>query len=74
MSDNMNDKDIETLSELIATKVCEKYVLIMKDHVATRIQLHKAECSAGKFSKVMGVVCAVVGSACVAVINWLLRK
>jgi len=59
---------------IIAQKVAEKYFGIMKEYVRTEIRLHKAECSVGKFSKIMGVVCAVIGGGCVAVINWVLRK
>ena len=70
----MNAHDQDALAELIAIKVCERYVVIMEKYVQQEVKLHKAECSAAKFSKITGVVCAVIGGGCVAVINWMLRK
>jgi len=60
--------------KIIAQEVAEHYFKIMKEYVQIEVRLHKAECTVGKFTKVMGVVCAVIGGACVAVFNWFLKK
>ena len=74
MESGMNDNDREKLAELIAIKVSEKYFLIMKEYIANEIRLHKAECTVGKSTKVMGFICAVFGGIFAAFLNWLLRK
>jgi hypothetical protein len=74
----MNDTEQEKLAELIAIKVAEKYVIIMEKHVKTQIELHAAQCKAGKYSKVfcavLGFLGAVVGGCFVALFGWLLKK
>lgn len=60
--------------KVIAQEVAERYFGLMKEYVEKEVQLHAAQCSASKFSKLMGIVCAVIGGGCVAVVNWILRK
>ena len=70
----MTEREIERLAELVSIKVSERYLLISKELVKNEIVLHVAQCKAGKFSKLMGVVCAVIGGSAVAIVNWILRK
>jgi len=70
----MTEREIERLAELVAIKVSERYLLISKELVEDKIELHVAECSARKFSKLMGVVYAVIGGSLVAAFNWILRR
>lgn len=59
--------------KVIAHEVAEHYFSLMKEYVEKEIQLHTAKCSVRKFSKIMGVIYAVVGGCCVAVFNWFLK-
>ena len=70
----MNDHEKDAFAELIAIKVAEKYLLIMEKHVSTQIKLHKAECSVGKFTKVISVISAIFCGVCVALFSWFLKK
>lgn len=70
----MTEREIERLAELVAIKVSERYLLINKAGMKAEIALHRAECKAGKFTKLMGVAYAIVGGVVVAVINWLLAR
>lgn len=70
----MTEREIERLAELVAIKVSERYLIISKELVKNEIKLHVVSCAANKFSKIMGIVFAVIGGSCVAVVNWLLKK
>jgi hypothetical protein len=70
----MTEKEIERLAELIAIRVNEKYLVITKDLIDDKIQTHEFKCEAGKFSKAMGIVFAVIGGSIVAGVSWVLRK
>jgi len=70
----MTEREIERLAELISIRVNEKYLAITRTLIDEKIQTHKLECEAGKFSKVMGIVFAVIGGTVVAMVNWALRK
>jgi hypothetical protein len=59
--------------KVIAHEVAEHYFGLMKEYVDKEIELHTAKCSARKFSKIMGIIYAIVGGSCVAVVNWILR-
>jgi len=71
---HMNDHEQEKLAELIAIKVCEKYVLIMKDYVKKEVELHTLQCSVGKFTKALSVISAVICGCCVALFAWFIKK
>jgi hypothetical protein len=60
--------------KVIAQEVAEHYFGLMKEYVEKEIQYHEARCTAATFSKVMGLISAVIGGSCVAVVNWLLRS
>jgi hypothetical protein len=60
--------------KVIAHEVAEHYFGLMKEYVDKEIQLHTAQCSARKFSKLMGMIWAVIGGVCVAMFNWILRS
>lgn len=70
----MTEREIERLAELVAIKVSERYLMISKEQMKNAIRTHHAECAAGKFSKLMGLVFAVIGGTAVAVVNWILKK
>ena len=70
----MTEREIERLAELVSIKVSERYLLISKELVKSEIRLHVVSCAAGKFSKIMGIACAVIGGSAVALVNWILRK
>lgn len=59
--------------KVIAQEVAEHYFGLMKEYTEKEIKYHEARCSAAKFSKLMGLVAAVIGGSCVAVVNWFLR-
>lgn len=70
----MTEREIERLAELVSIKVSERYLLISKELVRSEINLHVVSCAAGKFTKIMGVVCAVIGGSAVALVNWIIKK
>jgi len=74
MLNEMTENDREKLAELISIKVAEKYFKITKEYIQKEIELHTLQCSNRKFSKVLAVVCAVIGGVCVGFFNWLLNK
>lgn len=55
------DDEREKLAELIAIKVAEKYLVIVKEHVGREIALHKYQCAAGKWSWFNSLLSAVLG-------------
>jgi len=69
----MTEKDIERLAELIAIKVNERYLEIVKKMIAASIKLHVAECAAGKYLWIRSLVSSVVGGVVVGVILYFLK-
>lgn len=73
----MDSKEIETLAELISIKTAEKYMSITKEHIATQIKLHEANCTVKKDAKAKSfisvITSGVIGGSIVAFINWLLK-
>ncbi len=59
---------------LIAQEVGERYFGLMKEYVEKEVQLHAARCTAGKFSKIISIISAVIGGILVAMFNWFLQK
>lgn len=67
----MTDKDE---IRVVAQEVAEHYFGLMKEYLEKEIQLHTAQCTAGKFSKLSNFLSAIFGGGIVAVINWALRR
>lgn len=59
--------------KVIAQETAEHYFNLTKEYIAKEIELHTAQCSAGKFSKFTSLVAGIIGGGCVAVINWFLK-
>lgn len=70
----MTEREIERLAELISIKTSEKYLMISKESIKQAIEVHVANCQAGKFQKITALFSAVVGGIFVAIASWLLRK
>ena len=69
-----NENEQEALAELIAIKVAEKYVLIMKEYVGKEITIHQFQCAAGKWGWCKSLLSAVTGGVAVGVIMWFITK
>lgn len=74
----MDNKEIETLAELISIKTAEKYLEITKEHIATQIELHEANCAAKKDVRtkttLSNVITGTVVGAIVAFFDWIIKK
>lgn len=71
---SMTKDEQEKFAELIAIKVSEKYLVVMKEHVSTQIKLHAFQCAAGKFAWVKSLVSAITGGTIVGLIMWAVDK
>lgn len=70
----MTKDEQEKLAELIAIKVAEKYVVIMKEYVGTQIKMHAYQCAAGKFAWLKSFVSAITGGLIVGIVLWIIDK
>lgn len=66
--------DQEKLAELIAIKVAEKYVVIMKEYVSKEIQIHAFKCAAGKWGWFKSFISAVCGGVIVGLLLWITTR
>ncbi|MCK9519882.1 MAG: hypothetical protein M0R06_03295 [Sphaerochaeta sp.] len=64
----MTEQQMNQLAELISIKTSERYMVIVKEHVATQIELHAANCAAKKYTWVKNLVSAIIGGVIVGLI------
>lgn len=69
----MSEKEIERLAELVAIKVNEQYLKIVKEMIKGAVTLHVAQCAAGKYAWLKSLGSAVVGGVVVGVILWIVK-
>jgi hypothetical protein len=60
--------------KVIAQEVAERYFGIMKEYVAKEVQLHTANCTAGKLHKMTNFISGIIGGGIVAAFNWFLKS
>ena len=71
---HFSESEREKLAELIAIKVAEKYLVIVKEHVETTIKLHAFQCAAGKWGWFKSTLSAIMGGVMVGAILWFIKK
>lgn len=69
----MTEREIERLAELVAIKVNEQYLKIVKEMIKSAVILHVAQCAAGKYAWLKSLGSAVVGGVVVGVILWIVK-
>ena len=67
----MDDKEIETLAELISIKTSEKYLNITKEFTETQIALHSAQCEARKYKGLKNLLSGMLGAVIVLLADWI---